>query len=118
MRDVPAKKSFVGVSDTACTASTKPACVTMGFYMAETEVTYELWQAVYNWATATGSETCQTSGEAWYTFDNAGRQGGNIGSGAVGTNQHPVTTVGWYDAIKFSNALTEYYNATNASRGY
>ena len=114
MRRVPAKKSFVGVSDTACTASTKPACVTMGFYMAETEVTYQLWQAVYNWATATGSETCQTSGEACYSFDNAGRQGGNSGSGAVGTNQHPVTTVNWYDAIKFSNALTEYYNATNA----
>ena len=37
------------------------------------------------------------------------------GSGTVGTNQHPVTTVNWYDTIKFSNALTEYYNATNGT---
>ena len=106
---VPAKKSFVGLSDTACTASTTPPCVTRNFYMAETEVTYELWSAVYTWATATAPSAKR------YTFDNAGRQGGNSGSGAVGTNQHPVTTINWYDAIKFSNALTEYYNATNAS---
>ena len=26
-----------------------------------------------------------------------------------------MTTINWYDAIKFSNALTEYYNATNGA---
>ena len=115
MRSVPAKSSFVGTRDTVCTVSTTPACVTDDFYMGETEVTYALWSAVYTWATATGGETCQTSGEACYRFDNAGRQGGASGTAAVGTNQHPVTTVNWYDAIKFSNALTEYYNATNGA---
>ena len=110
MRDVPAKRSFVGTSDTAaCTTSTTPACVTDDFYMGETEVTYQLWSAVYTWATATAPSAKR------YTFDNAGRQGGRSSGGAVGTNQHPVTTVNWYDAIKFSNALTEYYNATNGA---
>ena len=76
----------------------------------QTEVTYELWQAVYNWATDTAR------GANRYSFDNAGRQGGEgTGTAAVGTNKHPVTTINWYDAMKFSNALTEYYNATNGS---
>ena len=115
MGRVPAKESFVGVSNTACTASTTPVCVTDDFYMAETEVTYELWSAVYTWATATGGETCNTSTwEACYTFDNAGVRG-STNSGVTTNNQHPVTTVNWYDTIKFSNALTEYYNATNGA---
>ena len=109
METVPAKKSFVGVSDTACSSTTTPPCVTRNFYMAETEVTYELWQAVYNWATDA------MRGTKRYTFDNAGRQGGDSSTGPVGTNQHPVTTINWYDTIKFSNALTEYYNATNGT---
>ena len=79
--------------------------------MGETEVTYELWNAVHTWATASGSETCQTSGEACYTFDNAGLQGGafnasyNFIPAPSGTNKHPVTTINWYDAIKFSKCL-------------
>ena len=108
MRRVPAKESFFGLS--ACTS----ACITRDFYMAETEVTYQLWNAVHTWATASGSETCQTSGEACYTFDNAGVRG-STASGTTTDNLHPVTTVNWYDAIKFSNALTEYYNATNGA---
>ncbi|GHV16430.1 hypothetical protein FACS189493_2270 [Spirochaetia bacterium] len=66
------------------------------FKMGETEVTYELWIAVKNWATTHG-----------YTFANAGRQGGNSGTGPVGTDQHPVTTISWRDAVVWSNAYSE-----------
>ena len=78
------------------------------FIMGETEVTYQLWKEVYDWATdaARGTEK--------YTFANAGRQGGNwVDSNPVGTNQHPVTTVNWLDTIVWCNALTEYYNTNN-----
>ena len=115
MKRVLAKKSFVGTGTTACSSgptppATTPPCVTRDFYMAQTEVTYELWNAVHTWATHA------TRGTSRYTFDSPGRQGGKDGiHGAVGTNQHPVTTINWYDAIKFSNALTEYYNATNGA---
>jgi sulfatase modifying factor 1 len=71
------------------------------YWMAETEVTYELWYAVRTWATTTGG----------YTFANAGVQGD---SGA-GTNQHPVTTINWRDSMVWCNALTEYYNANNGT---
>ena len=96
--------------------------VESGYYIAQTEVTYELWAAVYNWATqdgcqcvggraATVDSSCQPTGENCYCFDNEGTEGDNGSRG----DQHPVTTVNWYDAVKFSNALTEYYNATNGT---
>ncbi len=75
------------------------------YLIAETEVTYELWSKVYNWATSNG-----------YTFANAGRQGGdadNCAGAAVGTDQHPVTCINWRDAMVWANALTEYYNYMN-----
>jgi len=72
------------------------------FIMGETEVTYQLWKEVYDWAIANG-----------YTFANAGVKGYD---GAVAkTAQHPVTTVNWRDSIVWCNALTEYYNANNGS---
>jgi len=74
------------------------------FWMAETEVTYQLWSEVYSWATSSGG----------YTFSHAGRQGGDLDSGPVGTYQHPVTTISWRDMIVWLNALTEYYNLLNA----
>ena len=78
------------------------------FIMGETEVTYQLWKEVYDWATSADR------GAEKYTFANAGRQGGNwVDSNPVGTNQHPVTTVNWRDTIVWCNALTEYYNANN-----
>ena len=47
-----------------------------------------------------------------------GRAGslGSAGDAVDDTNRnHPVSTVNWYDVIKFCNALTEYYNSTNGS---
>ena len=77
------------------------------FIIAETEVTYALWEEVYNWATdsARGTER--------YYFSNPGQKGND---GAVSkTSQHPVTSVSLFDAIIWCNALTEYYNANNGS---
>lgn len=75
------------------------------FIMGETEVTYQLWKEVYDWATSIerGSEK--------YTFANAG----TMGYGSSTTNQHPVTYINWRDMIVWCNALTEYYNANNGS---
>jgi formylglycine-generating enzyme required for sulfatase activity len=72
------------------------------FYMGETEITYELWEAVYTWATDTAAR-----GANVYTFANPGRQGGEFGTGPVGTNQHPVTTISWRDMIIWCNAYSE-----------
>ena len=77
------------------------ATVTKGYWIGDTEVTYELWSTVYTWATAHG-----------YNFANAGVQGGGTGTF---TNQHPVTTINWRDAIVWCNALTEWYNTQNST---
>jgi formylglycine-generating enzyme required for sulfatase activity len=72
--------------------------------MGESEITYELWKAVYDWATSTAR------GANKYTFANQGRQGGNGeygGTAPVGTNQHPVTMVTWRDAVVWCNAYSE-----------
>jgi formylglycine-generating enzyme required for sulfatase activity len=60
-----------------------------------------LWEAVYDWATN------DARGANKYTFANAGRQGGDTGSGPVGTDQHPVTTISWRDAVVWCNAYSE-----------
>lgn len=71
------------------------AVVNSDYWIGETEVTYELWSAVYAWAVDNG-----------YTFANAGVQG----DGTDDTDQHPVTTVNWRDCMVWCNALTEWYN--------
>ncbi len=95
--DIATTKTFpTGTGD--ATSTSVPA----RFIMGETEVTYQLWKEVYDWAIANG-----------YTFANAGVKGND---GAAGkTTQHPVTTVNWRDSIVWCNALTEYYNANNGS---
>lgn len=62
------------------------------FWIGETEVTYELWSEVYTWAIANG-----------YFFANPGTMGGGTGD----TDQHPVTTISWRDAVVWCNALSE-----------
>jgi sulfatase modifying factor 1 len=81
------------------------------YWIAETEVTYELWYAVRTWARANG-----------YTLDaNPGREGNDgtitAGPGAAPTaaKQEPVTTINWREAMVWCNALTEYYNANNGT---
>jgi hypothetical protein len=70
------------------------------FQIGQTEVTYELWYTIYTWAISNG-----------YTFANLGLQGDS----GIGTNQHPVTTINWRDAMVWMNALTEYYNVQNGT---
>jgi len=79
------------------------------FIMGETEVTYELWKEVYDWATDTAR------GSKKYTFANTGKKGGYMSGTPILTDQHPVTTISWYDMIVWCNALTEYYNANNGT---
>jgi sulfatase modifying factor 1 len=62
------------------------------FAMAKFEVQFGDWVRVRTWATANG-----------YTFANPGVEGDN----GSRTNQHPVTTVNWRDAIVWCNAASE-----------
>ena len=85
--------------------------INTAYWMAETEVTYELWYTVRTWAIANG-----------YTLDaNPGREGNDgtitAGPGSVPTaaKQEPVTTINWREAMVWCNALTEYYNANNGA---
>jgi formylglycine-generating enzyme required for sulfatase activity len=68
------------------------------FKMGESQVTYELWKAVYDWAVSNG-----------YTFVDTVRQGGDSHSGTdpVGTNQHPAARMSWRDAVVWCNAYSE-----------
>jgi formylglycine-generating enzyme required for sulfatase activity len=77
------------------------ATVDDAYWIGESEVTYELWQKVYAWATDAARGVHQ------YYFANAGMQGDTGGSGI----QHPVTTTNWRDSMVWCNALTEWYNA-------
>ena len=93
------------------------ASIVNAYWIGETEVTYELWNAVYTWATdnSIDHDGNGTAGDDTYTFANPGRQGGDPETGPVGTNQHPVTTINWREAMVWCNALTEYYNAYNGT---
>ena len=82
-----------------------PATVADAYWIGETEVTYELWVKVHDWATHADR------GPNIYTFANAGTQGDGDGD----TTLHPVTTINWRDAMVWCNALTEWYNANNGS---
>jgi formylglycine-generating enzyme required for sulfatase activity len=97
-----------GLTTPTGAADTTTATVANAYTIAETEVTYQFWNAVYTWAIANG-----------YTFANVGHQGSDSGCpvsvAPVGTNQHPVTCINWRDAIVWTNALTEYYNLQNAT---
>jgi hypothetical protein len=79
------------------------ATVADAYWIGETEVTYELWQNVYTWATSGSGAT----GAGQYIFANAG----TMGDGTGNTSQHPVTMVNWRDSMVWCNALTEWCNA-------
>jgi formylglycine-generating enzyme required for sulfatase activity len=69
------------------------------FKIGETEVSYELWYAVREWAeTAKG-----------YTFFNKGREGkdGKDGAAPGANKNHPVTYINWRDAVIWCNAYSE-----------
>ena len=83
MHYVPAKTLPTGTDDAGS------ATVNVDFWLAEIEVTYELWYEVRDWAeNGTGGAT----GEGDYTFANPGREGndGTIGAAPTGADQEPV----------------------------
>jgi formylglycine-generating enzyme required for sulfatase activity len=103
LRPVPAGTVTVSIGKSGgpfYDAETTPVTVS-AFYMGETEITYELWETVRTWATD------PARGANVYTFASPGRQGGDSGSGPVGTDQHPVTTISWRDAVVWCNAYSE-----------
>jgi formylglycine-generating enzyme required for sulfatase activity len=67
------------------------------FVMDVNLVNYGLWTNVYAYATSQG-----------YNFVNAGQNGYPTGTG---TN-YPVTTVDWFDCVKWSNARSQQANLT------
>lgn len=72
-----------------------------GFYIAETETTYELWFYVREWAEDNG-----------YTFENMGLEGSYLGvegSYPSDSKLQPVTSVSWWDTIIWLNALSELF---------
>ena len=91
---VPGGLSFLaGLNDDEGASTVNDA-----YWIGETEVTYELWSTVHTWAIANG-----------YQFANVGVKG-STGTGNV---TQPVVAINWRDAMVFTNALTEWYNATN-----
>ena len=90
LRYVPAGTFFMG--EDVGLPTTPEVILTKGYWTAETEVTYELWYEVYTWAVSNG-----------YIFANPGVMGDGTGD----TNQHPVTTINWRDAMVWCNALSE-----------
>ena len=88
---------FTNASDNA------DATVDSPYSIAETELTYAVWNRVRSWAL--DSER----GTNVYSF-NAGRagSGGSDGGPGDGSADHPVTRISWFDSVKFANALSEY----------
>ena len=108
MRYVPGKSTFTENDDAGS------ATVNLDFLLGETEVTYELRRAVYDWAV---NSTGSADGEGAYSFANPGREGhdGSEGAAPTSADQEPVTDVNWRDAMAWTNALTEWYNAQTGS---
>jgi len=78
------------------------------YLIGDTEVPYELWKAVYDWASD------PSRGNLAYSFAGPGWQGAipgdSIPSKPFGTPRHPVTMLNWRTAIVWCNALTEWYD--------
>lgn len=64
------------------------------YYIGRYQLTYKLWQEVYNWAISHG-----------YTFENSGCKGSH--GDDRNTENDPVAGVSWYDCIVWCNAYTQ-----------
>jgi formylglycine-generating enzyme required for sulfatase activity len=103
MVHVPGGHSFPTGTDDSGTAT-----VANAYEIGETEVSYDLWYVVREWAESHG-----------YTFyNNPGREGSWESSQNTRPwihKQEPVTMVTWYDAVVWLNALTEWVNDRTGS---
>lgn len=68
------------------------------YWIMTTEITYRLYQAIYQWATNNGYELSDGC--------NGWKNNSCLTSKST-QNQHPVTLVSWMDAIVWANALSE-----------
>jgi formylglycine-generating enzyme required for sulfatase activity len=88
------------------------------YQMAKYEVTYELWNTVYKWATD------EARGTNKYSFWGGEQCGAQLMEGQSATSfpitsenaTQPVCNVNWPDALLWCNALTEYYNLINGTK--
>lgn len=90
---------------------TSTAYVDHAFFIGQTEVTYELWYSVRNWA--------ENDAVPAYSFDNKGRAGNNGIDGAIPSSSdknQPVTYINWRDAMIWCNALTEWLNTQTSTQ--
>lgn len=109
MRYVPAKKFRFGDDDYR-----RDVLVKNGFWIMESETTFQLWKNVYDWATKDAGNKTRSDGGPLYHFADKGDPGAGVYERySSGHEDHPVTFVSWRDAIVWCNALTEYYNAHN-----
>lgn len=81
------------------------ASVNTAYWIAETEVTQELYNAIYEWAV---NGTGDATGEGLYNFF-------NWGSNYEKFPKYSVSEVTWESIIPWCNALTEYCNAKNGT---
>lgn len=98
---VPAKNYMCGIDDSI------PVTITEDFLIGETEVTYQLWYKVYQWAISRTTDP--------YTFSTAGTEGDDGSVGDPPSNMEPVANINWRDAIVWCNAATEWYNEKNGT---
>ena len=86
---IPAGEFTMGnsIGDSDITDAHPTNVYVSAFYMDVNLVSYNQWQAVYNYATSHG-----------YAFSHAG-----VGKAA----NHPVQTVDWYDCVKWCNARSQ-----------
>jgi formylglycine-generating enzyme required for sulfatase activity len=94
----------VAAGTTPWSSSSYPLPQTIpAFQIGATEVTYELWYEVYQWATDSAR------GGNKYTFVSPGREGNQTVDGPVpGERKYePVTYIHWRDAVVWCNAYSE-----------
>ncbi len=113
MRLAPAATFPTGIDNSGT------ATVDHDFWVAETEVTYELWYTVRQWALLNGykfwnagMEGSTTGGGGWPNYN-------NIGNPPTLRKSEPVTMVNWLDSIVWANALSEllHYNPVYRYQG-
>lgn len=99
--DFAMRKAPAGLTFPTNNRDNEMATLDNEYWLAETQVTYELWYTIRRWAQNNG-----------YTFANPGRETGlgrtKDGDAPTANKKHPVTKVNWYDSIVWCNALSEY----------
>lgn len=79
--------------------------ITNTFYISNKEITYDLWQKVWNWAVS--NQYCVDLGTPGYVFHKDGDMGNMDAKYSKHFPAEPVTDISWYDAVIWCNALSE-----------